>query len=439
MKSSFSRKKRQKSPFEFEKSHLQESTGKLCNPGCGWYRIFSFKVEEKPDLQEAGYCLEPEDSLVLVMLHIGAYRGKALDEKAFAHMRQILSFFVEKKKDMILRMVYDNEGRGLEHEPGMFGQVLAHIGQLKPLLREFAEYIYVFQGFLVGSWGEMHTSKFLAPKQLRQLEGALREDLGKDTFLAVRRPVYYRILHTAVGEDRKLGMFDDAIFGSDTHLGTYGTQSKNQVGWESPWNPAEELDFEEELGRYAPCGGEAVFDEQKNAPTDLAEAAEKLRKMRVSYLNSAHDIRLLESWKNMAWKGKDCWKGMGGYDYIGRHLGYRFRIRETEVVFFPDEEKEWCLLLRMEIVNDGFACCYEAGELLLEGESGWSKTIPLDFGQLLPGKSLTVEAVITPQQEKLYVSLLRSRDKRKLELANAPVPGERGGSPGSLCLGLIKG
>lgn len=437
MKSSFLKRKKQNCPYGFVKAPFRESTRQISNPGCGWYQIFPFRVEEEPDLQEASYSLKAEDSLVLALFDIGAYRKQPLDKKAFAHMGQILSFFSEAGKEVILRVVYDTEGKGLEHEPGMFAQVLSHIGQMQPLLSEFSQTIYVFQGFLVGSWGEMHTSKFLAPKHLRQLWAALKKAVGDGTFVAVRRPVYYRILYPGVEKNTGLGIFDDGMFGSETHLGTYGTQSKNEVGWEKSWNPAEEQEFEEELGRYAPCGGEAVFDGQAKSPQDFGRMVETLGRMRVSYLNRNHDSRLLEIWRQAVWKGKDAWKGMGGLDYIGRHLGYRFRIADAEGSLISDEEDGWSLLLHITIANDGFAYCYEEGALLLEGESGWSQRVALDFRQIAPGGSAVAETVIALRQEKIYASLCRNKDGRRLELANEPSPKEPDWSPERIFLGRV--
>ena len=52
--------------------------------------------------------------------------------------------------------------------------------------------------------------------------------------------------------------------------------------------------------------------------------------MHVSYLNSEHDPAVLDKWKAAAYKDKaSVFNGLSGYDYIERHLGYRYVIQDT--------------------------------------------------------------------------------------------------------------
>ena len=60
---------------------------------------------------------------------------------------------------MILRPVYDREGKGRECEPDSFEQVLEHLQQIGGLLRDMQHSVFIFQGMLAGSWGEMHDSR----------------------------------------------------------------------------------------------------------------------------------------------------------------------------------------------------------------------------------------------------------------------------------------
>ena len=50
----------------------------------------------------------------------------------------------------------------------------------------------------------------------------------------------------------------------------------------------------------------------------------ELDQMHVSYLNSTYRQEQLNAWKNqsMTWNGET----ISVYDYIGRHLGYRFTV-----------------------------------------------------------------------------------------------------------------
>ena len=68
------------------------------------------------------------------------------------------------------------------------------------IVKEFVNHIFVFQGMLIGNWGEMHTSRFLAPTKLKELWKILQEELKQEVFYAVRKPSQWRLLHPQVLE-----------------------------------------------------------------------------------------------------------------------------------------------------------------------------------------------------------------------------------------------
>ena len=67
---------------------------------------------------------------------------------------------------MILRVCYDTEGKGMEREPQRIFVVQRHMQALGSLAERYADAILTVQGVFVGSWGEMHTSRFLRPDQI---------------------------------------------------------------------------------------------------------------------------------------------------------------------------------------------------------------------------------------------------------------------------------
>ena len=90
----------------FRQGELAESRSCLENPARGWYGIYTFPVQETINLEELRWSLREGESLVLVLLDIYKYRSMPLDETALNSIRDILSFFVHYKKDVILRPVY---------------------------------------------------------------------------------------------------------------------------------------------------------------------------------------------------------------------------------------------------------------------------------------------------------------------------------------------
>ena len=352
----------------FQPAELEERAEPFSNPARGWYQIHTFLIEEEPDLEEQRWCLRAEDTLALVLINIGSYKAKDLDETALGRIRRILEFFARWRRDCIVRVVYDHQGRAPEREPFFFGQVLTHLRQVMEVLRPFSAFVLVFQGMLVGNWGEMHNSRFLTRDRLPQMAEVLRTNRGEDTWLAVRRPSQWRLLHRdQAGGDPVcfdgMGLFDDGIFGSWDHLGTFGSKDRGSVPWDSPWRREDELAFEHALSRQAPLGGEAVYGGgyiQELAPADVIAA---LRAMGVTYLNRDHDMRLLRLWGEQRCQVRGVWSDRSLLEYVGAHLGYRLLVRSVRA---EDTRRDGLWKVEMEAENTGFAPVYQEGSLVLE-------------------------------------------------------------------------
>lgn len=408
--------------WKFHKSDLTESSAALKNPARGWYQVHTFLAEESCQEEELAWRCDGEDTLALVLIDLGAYKERNLDGAALANVETILHFFAGRGLDIILRLTYDHEGRALEREPFFFSQVIAHVEQLGPLLTRYAPHIFVYQGLLVGNWGEMHTSRFLDIKKLNRLAFLLNSYLGDGVYMAVRRPSCWRSMHPQLcGKESYqgvfIGLFDDAVFGSDTHLGTFGMSGEREAGWESAWPLDEEIAFEERLGNCVPQGGEALYEKGAAESRTLAETVERLRRMHVSYLNCVHDIRILEHWKKLVWTKKGPYMGMNGYDYIGRHLGYRFCVRGISVQFSRGREED--CVFKVVIENTGFARCYHETTVWLEWENAADICkLDLDLSSILPGEKKTGSCTAMPVSGKLYLCAERKKDGAPIYFAN---------------------
>lgn len=362
----FKRLKRSDSGLKLNMADLAERPEDVCSPCRGWYQIYTFQADEEPDFGELEWCLDRKDTLALVFVDIGGYRDRRLDAEALGRIRRILSFFQDNGYDMILRVAYDHQGKAVEREPYFWDQVKDHMHQVGELLRDYRERIFIYQGLLTGNWGEMHTTRFQDEKKRKELWEILQGYRPEGTYAAVRRPSYWRQLH---GEQKNgkygeedMGLFDDAMFASEDHLGTFGTLSREN-GWGEAWRREEELDFEEELCRSVPNGGEAVFGEEFQEKLTPKLVEDILRRMHITYLNKAYDSRILDVWKQWKYTGAEEWNGKSFYDYIGAHLGYRLVIRSVRFQSGWGGDSG-----RMEITveNTGFASLYQEAEFWLE-------------------------------------------------------------------------
>lgn len=403
--------------WNFTKASYKETSRPLHNPGCGWYQIYSFAAEQQIDTQELKWCICREETLALVLIDIGAFASCPLTKEALENIETILGFFAKQEKDMILRITYDREGKGLEKEPDSLTMIMQHMKQLGYIVLEYAKHIFIIQGLFVGNWGEMHGSKFLSEEKMQQLASNLWEVSGGDIYLAVRRPVQWRTLFEKNSNDmhsQKTGLFNDGMFASKTDLGTYG-ESKETL-WKKPWRREDELEFTGQLGRLVPFGGEVVGMADYS---DLLSAVEDMKRMHVCYLNRIHDAQVLDKWKQSRWESGDIYQGMNGYDYVERHLGYRFVVRDVNLV------KRGSGSLQISIENTGFAnLCEETDcQLILVAadgtrtlqrisedartwDSGCTTTIRLELNHIQPGSY------------QLYMQLSRTKDGRVLRFAN---------------------
>ncbi len=419
MRTLFHRFLTEKTDWSFQKADLHESTRQLHNPSRGWYRIYTFEVEKEPDFQPMLWCDLEGDSLVMVILNIGAYKEKELDALALENMRKILQFFVKKQYEIILRITYDHEGKALEREPFFFDMVKKHLRQLIPVINEFAKHIFVYQGMLIGNWGEMHTSRFLHPMKLKELCGILRNELDDKIFTAVRRPSCWRLLHTDNIKDN-MGLFDDAIFGSENHLGTFGVLSKENAAWDALWCKADELAFEEELCKKVPNGGEAICGEQYLSCETPGSTVETLRKMHITYLNKEYDKKLLGIWREWKWDGDGVWKDRNMYDYIGSHLGYRFWVKDVELQRVIKDDSQ--LLLRIYVENVGFSNFFRQAEVFLEQVDEQNDVsvyvIKEDIKGWNSGEVQIIEAGIQAKTSRVYLYMKCKYDNLIIDLAN---------------------
>ncbi|MCM1100017.1 MAG: DUF4832 domain-containing protein [Clostridium sp.] len=426
--------KRQQEKWIWQKGDFSELPIQLSNPARGWYRIHMFPAEAEPDLRDLAYLLENDRTLEMVFIDIGAFRDSDPDETCMGRIRTILRFFADRHRDIILRVAYDHEGRAPEREPRSFEQVLRHMERIGEILEEFPREIFVYQGLLIGNWGEMHTSHFLSAAHLSQLKEVLYRHKGDHIYAAVRRPAQWRMLHRD-GKGSDMGLFDDGIFGSGSDLGTFGTYTKEAAGPGEAWSREEELAFEEQLCRTAPNGGEAVLGEDYTERLSSEQMLQDLRRMHITYLNSGYDERILKLWKERRYGGQGVWKGQSLYDYIGAHMGYRFWVKDANLVSSGGMRKDVCVL-EITIVNTGFANLYQEAELYLEwtDEFGQFKrqSIPCDLRKCDSGCAQSVRCSVKGSESTCYLALRRKWDGAVIRLAN------RSDDSGRMILGSLQ-
>lgn len=407
---------RSNSLITFEKLFGKESTDYDGNPSKGWYGLYPFVISEEPDFDNLVWSLADGDVIALVRIDIGRRQpgvgtGSPFTDAELDRADRILTWFEKHSREVILRITYDTEGKGMEHEPSLIKNVAGHMRQLGPVIAAHADNIIVHQGIFVGSWGEMHDSKFLSENAVCELYETLVSACGNKVRIAVRTPMQHRFImkyltrYMGTGNaDTDTGilrpaLYNDAILSSEDDMCTY-------AGGRTVW-----ADYQDEVCTYAVCGGEAIHDNPLN---DYDNAVKELANMHITYLNRQYDMAVL-----------DKWRSNNGYDYIGTHLGYRFVVTDTAVGRDAEEETGsktqtgvGSIYINVRIANRGFACVYDMVRLLAEfrGKDGGCISraeVMSDMSRIKPGDECT--AAIRLPQECSYMPEVHEREMHQMD------------------------
>lgn len=369
----------------YEADTSSESNSLIQNPFCGFYKINGYLLADdirKKDLvnQVRENCKDNPYPLVLAEINLQNYSDSSLSSAVQQQLDTILTQYTSAKKQVILRFLYDWNGKAIQTEPSDFQQIKKHISQISSAVNKHKDCVYIIQGAFIGNIGEMNNSNYNDINQIRQLIETLADSTDPQIYLAVRTPAQLRgILRTSVplsSQDSengefisRLGLYNDGMLGSVYDMGTYDDTPRTSGSKpDEPGTRKEELLYQYKLCQYVPNGGEVTMDNQYN---DLDNAISDLAQMHVSYLNSDHDKAVLNKWKNSTYHGKGVFHNINGYDYISAHLGYRYFIKESHIDFHSIISDDAALYLT--IANTGFSSAYKKYDstlILTEDDTG---------------------------------------------------------------------
>lgn len=360
--------------FTYTPVEYPESARYLDNPYMGFYHIYGYMLkdavsyaapENVPNVPAPEN--RPQERLAQIQINLSGFKDRPLTDTALSQLDTILAAWCDTEYSLLLRFIYDWDGRGLDSEPEDISIILQHMEQTAPIYNRYASHIFSLQGLFTGNYGEMNNTHYGSTEDMQQLASRLAETASPSIYLAVRTPSHWRSITETDSQEElaslqdspwlnRLGLYNDGMFGNESDTGTYMERSRE-----------EELAFQNDLCRTVPNGGEAIIENPYN---DLENAVADMRRMHVSYLNSAYDPAVLNKWKTTPCTGSGVYDGEVGYDYIRDHMGYRFVLRSTEVT------RDYTLMqpvLRVAIENVGFAPSYRGFSFrltLLNTETG---------------------------------------------------------------------
>lgn len=351
--------------IEVESFQFTESARKLSNPNRGFYHLYTFWItEEQTNYDEYIESIDRNDTeLILIKICLQNYRKDQISAKGILNIERLFEMLGSLDRQLIVRFVYDDEGKGEQYEPEDRDIIIQHMKQLESIFNKYSKNIFIIQGLFIGNWGEMNGTRYNTGEDMKCLADQLESVTNCSTYLAVRTPAQWRSIIQSDDPSKvilsgnqlsvRLSLFNDGLLGNRSDYGTYKIEDNDSKDVFGRWNRDEELVFQEELCCYVPNGGEVINDNPYN---DFDNAVEGLEERHITYLNKDYDLTVLKKWEKEIVTERGCFNGMDGYTYIERRLGYRLLIAKTNLEYNKEQQ---CISVKVSLKNIGFAPLYK--------------------------------------------------------------------------------
>ena len=399
--------------------HYTESTTPLVNPERGFYGgAVDIKSASSPVRVSAAKALRAEGK---TLMYVGFYLTEFMNgdiSQAYLDMIQT-SFDALREAGVkcVLRFAYQNSESAKPWDPAE-KTVLRHVAQLRPLLQENADVIFVLQAGFVGVWGEWYyTDNFImdprsdADFQPRQrLTNALLRALPDSRQIALRTPQFKMRMYglslkdtltakTAfnLSDQSRLAGHNDCFGASADDYGTFDNEKDDRAFWKQE-------------SRYTLMGGETCkVSNYCTCPASIKD----MEDYHWTYLNSGYNSSVLNRWKSS-----------GCMEEIENRLGYRLVL--SEVSYPAKREVGKPMTVTVKLANKGFAAPMNprGAVLVFVEKNGVQTFVPFaDPRDWQPGEhEIDVRFDLPAEHGTAYMALedplLQGRPEYSIALAN---------------------
>lgn len=341
------------SPDGMRHDSLTVSDTLFSSPERGFDRAVEFHCPNQYSLPIARVKATYESGFTLMHIDffLEDYRDKLIDEAYLENVRKSMQALREGGCKCILRFAYTNNENDSPREAHE-DLVLQHIAQIKPILQEYVDVIYVMEAGFVGVWGEWYytsgeeTNFKQEPSTAedylsrRHVLDALLDALPQERMICVRTPKFkqkcygWKLADTLTLAEAysgtpkaRLAAHDDAIMADNTDLGTFTPETR--MYWEAET-------------KYLIYGGESCPGATGSMIGSCDKATDQFLKMHIGYLNYDYYKPTINKWQNG-----------GCLDYFKRNIGYRFEGRDIATTEYPKAGE--VLKAKLSLVNVGFS------------------------------------------------------------------------------------
>ena len=351
-----------------------EHDGIIGNPERGFYKHHLFSTSNSNVLNPKVIEHQRKNgvSLLLNIYYLNGFRDRLISGEFLARIKANMEALREGGSKCVLRFAYSSDINDEPHDAPE-ELVLQHIEQLKPLLSEYSDVIYVMEAGFVGVWGEWYyTSNFnMWPTTLgdyiprKHVVQALLSALPETRMVSVRTPNFkLKMFNIGYGDTitmdtahngsllSRISGHNDCFLADSNDMGTFSSNAERSF-WESE-------------SKYSVMGGETCGLSDYSTCGNVVAQMENFH---WTYLNDGYHQDVLNSWKQD-----------GCMDEIAKRLGYRLVL--TEGQFTPKPVAGGKFEAVFTVRNVGFAAPTNPRnvELVFVSESDPEKkyTVPID-------------------------------------------------------------
>ena len=312
--------------WEFE---LQESMETVDNPYQGDY------VQVDSGNPQRLYSLrEKYDGCHMVFLayNLKPYAANpVIPDSKIQQLRNCLEISKELNLSVIFRAAYDFDGKYTDPE---FSVILSHIRQISSILNTYKSCLAGVQAGMIGAYGEWNQTEYGTAEHHVQVIKAWEESLDSQIAVSVRRQQFIREAADAGLDTKRLGIYNDGLFSSDTDLGTYmGDYGREQ-----------ELEWSQTNIQTPFNGGEMPYISKY---TDIVNVVKEAGQLQLSYLNRLYNVEVWDYWKTQTYEG------IPADEYIKGHLGARLYVSKIKIS--KNYRYRRRMSVELELQNSGFA------------------------------------------------------------------------------------
>ena len=378
-------------------TYTADNTSIFPNPERGFYEEVEWRGTDNLDDYYFEEGTPKGRSLLMRLYYFENYRTTDLPQSVLTQIGNDMAKFRQKGFKCILRFAYTDSSTKpyQDASPAIWKR---HLEQLKPVLQQNSDVIYVVQAGFLGVWGEWYYSNqgigYNVPAATRTaLINALLDAVPANRCVQLRTPKFktdYIGSATALTDataykgtpQARLGHHNDAFCNGELNQGTYENATKDKA-------------YIAQECLYVPNGGETNIEaeyaaEYKNYGTG-AKATAEMKKLHYSYLGFDYAEYATGQWK----KETDA-TGMSYYNVMARDMGYRFQL--TEGTFPATATTGGTMSVTLKIKNTGYAPLYNerhAYIVLKNADSTYRIQLQSDPRSWRPDQTTTITENLT--------------------------------------------